>query len=83
MVDPYGDAVFEVVQLPILLAALEEAIAATKEQPEEWDVRLGWRGEEQVFCKVSKVELERILADFINLTKLASKTAKSIVCVGD
>src|SRR5437016_922895 len=48
-VDPYGDAVFEAEHLPYLLASLEEAVASAEYQPEEWDVRLGWRGENQVY----------------------------------
>jgi hypothetical protein len=83
MVDPYGDAVFGPEQLPFLLAALDEAAASADQQPEEWDVLVGWRGEDQVYCKVSKGRLQGMLADFTALVKRATATGINLVAFGD
>ena len=83
MIDPYGDAVFEPAHLPDLLAVLEEAARLAQQQPAEWDLRLGWRGEEQVYCKVSKSKVLSMLTDFIALVKRAMKSGYNVVGYGD
>ena len=83
MIDPYGDAIFEPVHLPALLAVLEEAARSAEQQPEEWDVRLGWRGGQEVYCKVSKRKVQGMLTDFIALVKGAMAAGKNVVGYGD
>ena len=83
MVDLYGDAVFEAEHLPHLLVALNEAASLVERQPEEWDVRIGWRGGDPVYCKISKVGLRGLLAGFIALVNSAIRTEKNVVCFGD
>jgi len=83
MIDLYGNAVFQPEQLPDLLAILEEAATSAAQKPEEWDVLVGCRGEEKIYCKVSKSRLQQILGDFIVLVKLAMVEGKNVVGFGD
>lgn len=83
MVDLYGDAIFDVKHLPDLLATLKRAAASVRKRPKEWKVRIGWRGQDEVFEKVTKVTMQRMLRDFIALVKLAIETKRKVVCFGD
>ncbi|MCC2668367.1 MAG: hypothetical protein K0Q72_838 [Armatimonadetes bacterium] len=83
MVDLYGNAVFAAEQLPLLLAALDAAVASTEQQAGEWAVLVGWRDGDPLYCTVSKDRLQGILANFITLVKLALATGRDVVAFGD
>ena len=81
-IDPYGDAEFDAATLPYLLTTLERAAGSLRRKPKEWKVRIGWRGQQEVFEKVSKATLQRMLRDFIALVKRAMETKQEVVCFG-
>ena len=83
MVDLYGDAVFTSGDLTAPLRALEGASTAAGVWGEDQNVRLGWRGEQQIFDKVSKKRLRGLLGELIALVTAAKETGAKVVCVGD
>jgi hypothetical protein len=83
MVDPYGDAVFTTDDLTTLMRELEGASAEAGVWGEDRDVRVGWRGEQQVFEKVSKDRLRGLIGELIAIVTAARETSARVVCVGD
>ncbi|HAH46207.1 hypothetical protein [Gimesia sp.] len=83
IIDLYDDAVFSANELPVLLAILERASAEAREQPDEWDVRIGWRGDDALMSTVTKSELQALLTKLIDLVTEAQSSLCAVVCFGD
>ncbi|MBI1346444.1 hypothetical protein GC163_09150 [bacterium] len=83
MIDLYDDAVFGGNEQPVLLALLERAAAEASQQPDEWNVRIGWRGDDAIVSKVTKPELQALLTRLIDLVTEAQASQCAFVCFGD
>jgi hypothetical protein len=82
MIDLYGDAVFGFAAQPILLASLQDAFAKVQQRPSEWDMCIGW-GVQPVYARVSRMELQQLLTEFIRLVTSATERQRYVVCFGD
>ncbi|WP_417387920.1 hypothetical protein [Gimesia sp.] len=83
MIDLYDNAVFSANDQPVLLAILERASAEAREKPAEWNVCIGWRGDNAVMSKVTKPELQTLLTKLIDLITQAQSRQCAVVCFGD
>jgi len=83
MVDPYGDAAFSPIHLDALLTALEATATDAERWTEDRAVRVGWRGTQEVFDKVSKQRLTDLIGEFIYLVEMAKLPGAKIICIGN
>ncbi|MEQ8637148.1 hypothetical protein [Gimesia maris] len=83
MIDLYDNAVFSAIELSVLLAILERASAEAREQPDKWEVCIGWRGDDAIMSTVTKPELLALLTKLIDLVTEAQSSQCAVVCFGD